>query len=862
MKAKKNSECEGCGNPGVMQGITHVRYERGKIIQCELCHPELSEMDEADPDALYTIHVRIIGQRYAKPDGSYFIYMAELSGAQESQMPDGAKKPFGITGPIGQFDRGDIVIVTGRFVTNAKYGFQLDVIAQAQLAVKESELGLVAFLSKFPYIGRTRAQEIIRQLGTWHNVIEVLDKTPERLSQINGITPERAQDIKDAYDKVAGFREFRQFAAKLGLGESIIASAIDVWGEDAQKIIEADAFELLDLPRVSFRIADEVHSKLQRDPKQPSRCASAVNVALGLTCDEGHTYALFSELQGNARGRAADEIRRLGLSIAEIECGLALLEKPYTKRRNGQEMQMPPKVVRYKDRIYLSELWTAECSIATELKRLTSAHIEPTSIPIDAWAERNPAPEQEQALHFACTQPVIILTGGPGCGKTFTTNVILNTLETAGHRVVLCAPTGKAAKRMTELTGREASTIHRLLGLTKSKEQSNRLDVIDSIDGSVVVVDECSMVDTELMAKLLRGISTGTRLILVGDVDQLPSIGPGRVLHDLIESKLLPTIRLTRIFRQESDGSTKRIPDVARMINMGEMPDLTLKGTDVTFLPFDDPGLMQQKIVMAVTEQLPQKLGITTDQIQVIAPQRGEENKPNWPIGVRALNIVLQDALNPVGSEVHAGEGYKIRQGDRVIHTRNNYELSTMNGELGVVLRVDTRPFLPASEVVTSFRTKRNNAAKMCERCKSAATKLQVATELQTATELQIATELQACTCAKAQKNEKAAIVMVIDYGERQVGYTKDECREVQLAYALTCHKCQGSQSKVVVVPVHDVNQYMLTQSLIYTAITRAEQYVLLLGQETRFAKAIKNRRGIERRTSLQERLDKREQEV
>lgn len=826
VKARANGECGGCGYPSVTEGVTKVAYQGSTVIRCELCDPLLAEEpDEADPNAYHTVRARIIVQKYAKPDGSFFIYVVELDGeGEQSGLPEQTRRTFGLRGPVGSHERGDIVLVTGRFVSDARYGFQMEASSAAQLAIKESQAGLIAFLSRFPNIGRFRAESLLRDLGGMEGVLDALDNDPQKLCVCSGITPERAAEVKEAYDKQSGFREFRLFASQLGLGEALIAAAIDAWGDEAQRVIEEDPFELMDLPRCGFKTADAVHKRLNRDPKQPSRCAAGVLVALNLAADEGNTYSLPEELAGNARGRAGDEIRRLGMSPEEIETGLALLETEHQKMRRGQAVIVPRKVVRETGRVYLKDIYDAELAIAREFSRLQSANIRPIPMPVGVWGTFEPAPEQEDALKHALQSTCLIITGGPGTGKSTLLNIILNALEASGHDMALCAPTGKAAKRMTELTKRPASTIHRLTAMAETSSSQYE------IPASVMVVDEASMVDTELFARLLRCIRTGARLIIVGDVDQLPSIAPGRVLFDLIESGLIPVVRLTRIFRQKSDGLAKRIPEVARAINLGECPDLGVKGTDVTFLPFDDTELLQQKVVKAVLEQLPAKLGCQPEDIQVISPQKGEEGKKNWPIGVKALNFALQDALNPKvdPKELHIGEGYLARTDDQIIHRKNNYDLGVMNGELGRVIRLDTKPFFPAAEVVTSFRTKRARNIALAD-----------ITGKETRT-----------------KAERAETVMVVDFGDgRKVGYTRDEIRETQLAYALTCHMCQGSQYKVVVLVVHNVHHFMLTQPLLYTALTRAEEYVLIIGQADRFAKAVRNRRGVERRTSLQERL-------
>ena len=837
MRAPTNGECN-CGNPGIVAGVSRVRIERGAIVGCQECRPELNDEKDEPPkgqEELHSIRVRIISRKYAKPDGTFFIYVVALDAQAEDWMPSFEGKTFSLCGPVGALNQGDVVLVTGKFSSNPKYGMQFDAVSEAQLAIKESEAGLRAFLARFPQIGTVRAEQLLRRLGGMKAVLDALDNDPMRLTIVDGITVDRALEIKEAYDREAGFREFRMWASTHGMTERIIAAAIEEWGDEARAVIEADPFVLMLFPRVSFKVADEVHLKLGGALKHPRRCAAGVLAAIEGSTDEGHTFVEQAALTGEAKGvdgatganaiankmwgrsrRASEEIQRLALTPEEVVKGLEILETEYTRvKRTGQKIIEPPKIVREEGLIYLRELYNAETSIARELTRIASANVPTYDVPANAWGDMTPAPEQVEALRLACSLPVVVITGSPGTGKSAITRVILDVLEAAGNRSVLCAPTGKAAKRLSELSGRPASTIHKLI--SHHKTSSDRFVLPES----VVLLDEASMASVDVAAPLFAAVRTGARLIIVGDVDQLPSVGPGQLLADTIDSGVVPVVRLTRIFRQKSDGQERRIPQVARDVNEGRCPDVNLKGTDVVFLPFDDTALMQEKIVTAVTKQIPEKYGIPPEQIQVISPQKGELGKKNWEVGVRALNSVLQDALNPkLDAEVFIGEGYTARPNDRVIHCKNNYQLGVRNGEQGVVVRCSTTPFVPNPDVVTSSRLKEGASGDA---------------------------EARPMRAAK----ERANIVLVVDFGDQVVGYTKDECRELQLSYALTCHKMQGAQSAAVVIPVHDTHSWMWSRRLLYTAITRAERYVLLLGQERMIARAVKNIRGAERNTSL-----------
>lgn len=849
--------------------------DRGAIIACEECKPELAdEPDEKPQEDHKSIRVRVMSQRYAKPDGSFHIYVVALDGKPENWMPSGLSKNFSLTGPVGSMNRGDVVHVTGKFSSNPKYGLQFEALAAAQLAIKESEAGLLAFLARFPQIGRIRAEQIVRKLGGMSKVLDALENDPMKLTAVDGITEERAQEIKLAYDMESGYREFRLWASLLGMNERVIAAAIDEWGPEARAVIEEDPFCVMQFERVGFKQADELHIKLGGSLKHPRRCAAGVLMAIEQSSDEGHTYIDEYVLKGigtrPARGSLADggrarsEVLRLDLTPDEVEAGLVVLEQEFTRTRQGLKIIDPPKVVRALSpmdangkgamRVFLRELYQAEQSIAKELVRLSSAYVRPVIASESCWGSLKPAAAQRQALELACQQPVIVLTGQPGTGKSAIMRVILDVLESAGNRSVLCAPTGKAAKRLAELSGRPASTIHRLLGYRTTS--SDRF----MLEESVVTVDESSMASCDIFAQLCESVKTGARLIIVGDVDQLPSVGTGQVLHDIIESGIVPVVRLTEIFRQSSDGNTKRIPEVARDINNGECPDLHLKGTDVVFLPFEDTTLMQEKIVNAVVKQIPEKYGIPPEQVQVISPQKGELGKKNWEIGTKALNVALQHALNPkIDEEVFIGEGYVARAGDRVIHKKNNYDLQVMNGDQGIVARCSAVPFVPPAEVTTSIRTRAAKAGDAEERGGSKSDDCPVCSMLDSqvfSCALCSARSRSRPVRAPAQPVDAPTCTLIVDYGDQTVGYTKDECRELQLSYALTVHSSQGSSYKAVVMPIHDAHAFMLTRKMLYTGITRAEKYVLLIGQERRIAYAVRNKRGADRRTTLRELLE------
>lgn len=530
----------------------------------------------------------------------------------------------------------------------------------------------------------------------------------------------------------------------------------------------------------------------------------------------------------------ARAIRELGLSYELIRLGLELLTEPRIVRRKGTDVLEPPRVRIDGQHVALEETVQSEESVARSLKRLRQAELDPLEVPGDLWADAGfePHPAQVAAIEALAQSPVLVLTGGPGVGKTTIVKKALALLQRQGT-VTQVAPTGKAAIRMRDLTDFPASTIHRALGVRNDGWFHHAQNPLPT---TAVLVDESSMISVDLMAALLRAIATGTRLLLVGDVDQLPSIQAGRVLYDIIASGAVPVVRLTQIFRQAADS---RIPYVARDFNDGLLPsNLDGLGTDVRFVERADANACLDLLVRAVAVGIPQQKGIPSSDIQVLIPQKKGD------VGVEVVNNMLQSVLNPpkatdaATSTIGISGTYQARAGDRVIQTRNNYDLEVMNGEQGRVLAVDS-----SGLDLTPWPTVRTSADAEDATAASASTE-----EVPSATPA-------AASATPAPRRGK--YVLVVEYpdpnGERVLAYTSSEARELQLSYAISVHKSQGSAYPAVVMVVDKSHQYMLTRPLCYTALTRAESYVLVLGQTDTLARALRNTRGTVRRTRLQE---------
>lgn len=845
MRAQENSECLGCGNPFIIEGETRVQMRGKTVVACEVCDPRLlEEQQEDDPGVVRTIRVKVGYQVFAS--AKWWVYKVSFDGSPPSDVPDGAtkRKTFTAVGPIGDFSRRDVITLIGRFVVDPKRGFQFQAAAKGVLAITGSEASLVSWLSLLPQVGPSRSREMVRRFGGLEGLLAILDSPDERdvlkLTEIKGITEERALAIREAYLKDTGHKAFRLFGAKLGIPEIYMSAAIEAWGEEAQEVVETDPYLLLEL-KGGFKTIDKVALNLI-EKNDLRRCGAALHHAIELNTAEGHTYTTEEELkQFYGRSLSARFLRSLDFTEGMVEDGLQLLvENRSVTTRRGRTFAYPPKILREEGRIQPVELARAEKSIAFHIKRLQSQPKTPFPKALQVTWPFEPTEEQIRAVHVAYNEQVMVLTGQPGTGKTAVTKVILDLLEGHNH-VILCAPTGKAAMRIKELTGREASTVHRLLGIHASGGEYSQ------IEGDVLIVDETSMCDVELIARLLRAAPDHMRVIFIGDVDQLPSIGPGQVLRDLIQSETVPVVRLTKIHRQESDGLSKRIPYVCRDIKMGKAPDLAIKGTNVNFLAYDDVALAQEAIVRAVTRWLPDKYGYRPEEIQVLAAKKGQEYQKDYALGVRGLNLALQEKLNPrIDVEIHIGDGYVARPMDRVIHTKNNYDLGVMNGEQGIVLEIHPNGFSPAPDVMTSFRAQQIKEGLQCPTCRGQ----DVVSDDETGQ------PIPCSTCVRRTgKTEPPDIRMSVDYGERLVGYTAAELKDVQLAYALTTHKSQGSSYKAVVMPIPGSHLGMLTQALLYTATSRAEEYILFVGQQHVVERAVKNIRDTHRRTTLLERL-------
>jgi len=713
-------------------------------------------------------------------------YYSEESGYTVGRLrPSGNSPLITFVGHFPVLRPGEGLRLTGDWVEHPDYGRQFRVQSH-QVLVPQTKEGVEKYLASglIRGVGPATAKRLVKHFGL--DVLRVLEEEPGRLLEIGGIGPQRARMIAQAFAEQKDIKEVMVFLQSHGVSPALAVRIFRQYGQDSVTALRENPYRLADeVFGVGFRTADQIALKMGVEPTSPFRLRAGLRYALEQLAQEGHVFG----------PREWVEKR-----VAEaLDVDRDLVEAQTDNMASGGSLKLEP--LDEGQALYLTPLYRAERSVAERLRRLVSA-VPPEPPPereevaaAASEAEIVLSAEQATAVSEALAHGVMIITGGPGTGKTTIINTLLRICRLRGLRAVLAAPTGRAAKRMSETTGCEARTIHRTLevsfnpatGLEFLRNEDNPLDA------DLVIIDEASMIDLSLMHNLLRAVEPPTRLVLVGDVDQLPAVGPGVVLGDLIRSRVLPVVRLTHIFRQAGESL---IVVNAHRINNGEMPVLNEKDRDFFFIEEPDPQEILRTVVSLCSERLPPRLvewGISPDplaDIQVITPMR------RTVIGVDSLNVELQQTLNPPGwgkAEI-TGRGGCLRTGDKVMQIRNNYDKEVYNGDIGLIRAVDRE----TGQVAVSFPS---------------------------------------------------------EMGPRSVVYEREELDELVLAYATTVHKSQGSEYPVVVMPVSTQHYLMLQRHLLYTAVTRAKKLVVLVGTKKALAIAVKNNRLEERHTRLAERL-------
>ncbi|MDR1531564.1 MAG: ATP-dependent RecD-like DNA helicase [Clostridiales bacterium] len=735
---------------------------------------------------------------FQNPENGFTVFSLKPSGGGTTESP-ATPEEIMCVGSLPGLIEGESVRLIGGYVVHGMYGRQFSV-ARHEKTAPADEQSIIKFLSSGIIKGvRERlAKKIVERFGK--DTMSIIEETPELLSQITGISPKRAAGIGEVFHQQAEIRRVVFYLQDYGISPSLAIKIHKRYGSGVYDIVKTNPYALADdLWGVGFKTADSIAFKACIAIDSPFRIRAGIRHSLTDALNNGHVYLPLSALLS-----AVSEL--LGLDPQLIEDQLS-------------QLQFDNAIVREKiageTAVYLSQAYRAETYAANKILRLAATALERSQgagaeiAAFEAGTGIVLAENQKEAVTEAMRHGVLIITGGPGTGKTTTINTIISLLKKYDFSIELAAPTGRAAKRMSEATGMEAKTIHRLLEINSlnwsdgqandnSRGQSFGRNEEYPLEADIIIIDESSMVDMFLMTSLLRAIPLGSRLILVGDVDQLPSVGPGNVLKDLITSGCVPVVRLTEIFRQAQESA---IIMNAHRINRGEYPVLTGQ-KDFFFVKRLNAEDVAQAIQELVQKRLPSYIHSSPLDIQVLSPMRKS------PLGVAQLNQALQARLNPPAPHKRERElnSSVLREGDKVMQLKNNYNLSwrvfererlieegqgVFNGDLGVIRDID----------------------------------------------------------------DTAETVTVCFDDNRLVSYDYAQLDELELAYAITIHKSQGSEYKAVVIPIHSGPPMLMSRNLLYTGVTRAKELAVIVGVPETMYRMIDNNKETNRYTSLNHRL-------
>ena len=697
-------------------------------------------------------------------------------------------------GNLNFITEGEMLELEGEYVNHSVYGNQLKVSAYR---VKEPEdlVSIERYLGSgaIKGIGQTMASRIVKKFR--EDTFRIIEEEPERLAEIKGISERKAMEIASQMEEKKDMRKSMIYLQKYGISTKLAAKIYQRYGMKVHQILEENPYRLADdIEGVGFRTADEIAARIGIHTDSDYRIRSGLFYILQQAVAEGHIYLPEELLLRRAKVL-------LGIEIEDIEkyiMDLCMERKTVMKEKDG-------KVIVYPAHYYYMELNTAkmlndldiDCQMPEDMmeKRLRAVE-EKEKIELD--------PLQHKAVIESIKHGLLILTGGPGTGKTTTINTMIQFFESEGLSILLAAPTGRAAKRMTEATGYEAQTIHRLLEVNGNPEEESTGGFLrnreNPLEADVIIIDEMSMVDLNLMHALLSAVVQGTRLILVGDVDQLPSVGPGSVLKDIISSERFHVVTLTKIFRQAGESD---IIMNAHKINAGEPVELNKKSRDFFFVKCDEADTIIWGIIALIQRKLPQYVQAHPNEIQVMTPTR------KGLLGVERMNVILQKYLNPADEKKTEREinGRLFREGDKVMQIKNNYQLEW---------EICTRFGLTVDKGMGVFNG-----------------------------DMGVISEI----------NEYKETVEV-EYDEgRKVKYGFDMVDELELAYAITVHKSQGSEYPAVILPLLPGPKLLYNRNLLYTAVTRAKKCLTIIGSDTTFQEMIRNKSEQERYTSLAERI-------
>lgn len=725
---------------------------------------------------------------FRNEDNGYTVMV--LKGMEEEQE-------LTCVGTFPAITQGAAIEASGNYTTHPVYGKQFQIASYVE-KMPEDALAMERYLGSgaIKGIGAALAARIVRRFGD--DTMRIVEEEPERLAEIKGISEKKAMEIAEQMTEKADMRRAMIFLQKYGISLNLGAKIYQKYGQAVYGVLQENPYRLAeDISGVGFRIADEIASRIGIHTDSDYRIRSGMLYTLLQASGEGHIYLPKEELFSRASGLLGVDPSYMEKHLMDMVVDRKLILK---ETEDG--------AVVYPTRYYYLELNSARmlcelnilCPEDEEMmeKRINRIEKE-TGTRLDEM--------QKQAVAAAASHGLFILTGGPGTGKTTTINAIIRYFEEEGAELRLAAPTGRAAKRMTEATGYEAQTIHRLLELNgmPEEEQEGRAVHFDRnsenpLEADVIIIDEMSMVDIALMHSLLLAVTAGTRLILVGDENQLPSVGPGNVLRDIIRSCCFPVVELKKIFRQASESD---IVVNAHKINRGEQVTINNKSRDFFFLKRYDADIIIRVVIALIQEKLPRYVDAKSYEIQVLTPMR------KGLLGVERLNQILQRYLNPPDEKKKEKEiGQRLfREGDKVMQVKNNYQLEW---------EILGRYRIPVDKGVGVFNG-----------------------------DTGIMTEI----------NEFAETATVEFEDGRQAEYSFKQLEELELAYAVTIHKSQGSEYPAVILPILSGPRMLMNRNLLYTAVTRARKCVTVVGSETTFAEMIRNEKQQQRYSSLDRRI-------
>ena len=704
---------------------------------------------------------------------------------------------------VGTFrflNEGETIRAKGVYTRHPSYGKQFSV-SSYESVIPQDSLAMERYLGSgaIKGIGAALAARIVRKFGD--DTLRIIEEEPERLAEVKGISERKAREIAEQVEEKADLRRAMMFLQQYGITQNLGMKIYRQYGQEMYGILKENPYKMAeDIPGVGFKIADEIAARIGIHTDSDYRIRSGILYILLQASGEGHVYLPKEVLLGRAKELLGVEQEYMEKHLTDLSIDRKIVIREIC--REGK----PAELAVYASSYYQIELHVAQMLHTLNLQDTVQEDILDEKIQRIQRAARIELDEkQQEAVREAVKNGLLVVTGGPGTGKTTTINAIIRYFEMEELDICLAAPTGRAAKRMTEATGYEAKTIHRLLELSGGPEQAQESirferNAQNPLEADVIIIDEMSMVDIFLMHALLSAIVSGTRLILVGDVNQLPSVGPGSVLKDIISSGQFPVVELVKIFRQASQSD---IVVNAHKINQGIPVILDNKSRDFFFLKRYDANVIISIVITLIQKKLPKYVEASPYEIQVLTPMK------KGLLGVERLNVILQQYLNPPEAEKKEkehGQGV-FREGDKVMQIKNNYQLEwEIRGNYGIPVEKGVGVFNGDTGIIREI----NSFAEM----------------------------------------------MTVEFDEKRfVEYSFKQLDELELAYAITIHKAQGSEYPAVVIPLLQGPRMLMNRNLLYTAVTRARKCVTLVGDEKTFYEMENNRMEQDRYTALDVRI-------